>query len=162
MKNSKKIDLQVIQRRIEFLLNEVKSPNPQYDKSISMVMRLISNYTTVGIDLDSKGVKRINKNTTKKSEELRSKLHFDEFHKLTTNEHHFPLKDLWNWMIENQKELTVQKVLDKFHEYPFITVTNEENSLLNKLKKQKLSPEDRYRLSNIEIIHRSQDENGSF
>jgi len=152
MKSSKNLNIQVIERRIEFLINEVNSFNPHYDQSITMLMRIISNHTTVGSNSGSRGVKKKNKNISKKALELKDRCSDEEFHNLTINEHQLPLKDLWDWMIENKNTITVKKILDKFFEYPFITVTKEENSSLNKIKKKNLSPEERYQNCGIEIV----------
>ena len=148
-----KSNIETIYRRIKFLIDEVNSNNPEYDMSVTNTMRLISNYTTVGLPkLTSKGVKKLNKKISRNANELRLEMSFDDFHKNTTNEHQFPLFDLWNWMIENKKDLTNEIVLKKFEQYPFITITNEENSKLNKLKSINLSPEERYKMVNIEVI----------
>ena len=142
----------MIERRIEFLINEVNSFDAHYDQSITMLMRIISNYTTVGFNSGSRGVKKKNKNISKKALELKDRYSEEEFHNLTINEHQLPLKDIWDWMIENKNTITVKKVLDKFFEYPFITVTKEENLSLNKIKKKMLSPEERYQICGIEIV----------
>ena len=149
--STRKFTREVVLRRVEFLIQEAQSKNPHYDQSVQMIMRLISNYTTVGVNSGSKGVKKLNKNMSEKAWDLKSKLNSDDFHDATTNEHHFPLKDLWDWMIENKEGLSSDQVLDKFYQYPFVTVTREENSALNKLKKLKLSPEDRYNRCSIKI-----------
>jgi hypothetical protein len=142
----------VIKRRIQFLITEVNSKNPTYDKSISMLMRLVSNFATIGEDGDSKKVKDKNINLSVNAKKLRDAKSLDEFHDLTINEHQLPLKDLWEWCIKEKKKLNTRDIWNKFCDYPFITITKEENLRLNKIKKEKLTPELRYQKAGITIV----------
>jgi hypothetical protein len=142
----------VIKRRIQFLITEVNSKNPTYDKSISMLMRLVSNFATIGEDGDSKKVKIKNRNISVNAKKLRDAKSLDEFHDLTINEHQLPLKDLWDWCIKEKKTLNTRDVWNKFCDYPFITITKEENLRLNKIKREKLTPELRYQKAGITIV----------
>jgi hypothetical protein len=153
VKNRANFNIEIIYRRINFLIDDARSNNPHYDISIQHTMRFISNFTSLGIcNVGSKGCKKINKNISKNAFDLKRRISFDNFDKMTTNEHQLPLKDLWDWMIENKNKLTKELVFEQFVQYPFVTITKEENSRLNKIKKQKFSPEDRYKFANIEIL----------
>lgn len=151
MSNRNKLN-NVIERRIEFLLTEVNSKNPNYDKSISMLMRLVSNFATIGEDGDSKKVKSKNRNISEEAKKIRDAKTSDEFHDLTINEHQLPLKDLWEWCIKEKEKLNTSDIWNKFCDYPFITITKEEDLKLNKIKKEKLTPELRYKKAGIVII----------
>ena len=142
----------VIKRRIQFLITEANSENPTYDKSISMLMRLVSNFATIGEDGDSKKVKDKNINLSVNAKKLRDAKSFDEFHDLTINEHQLPLKDLWEWCIKEKEKLNTRDIWNKFCDYPFITITKEEDLKLNKIKKEKLTPELRYQKAGITIV----------
>lgn len=142
----------LINRRVGFLLEECRSENPVYDQAISMIMRKISNYATVERDLGSFGVKKINKNISKSALRLKETLSFEEFHNLTTNEHQYPLKEMWLWMLGAKDSLTVDRVWEVFVKYPFVTITNDEDSKLRGLKGKSYTPEERYAKAGIEVI----------
>ena len=115
-------------------------------------MRLVSNFATFGQDTSSSGAKKINKNISVEAKKIMEHLDFETFHNLTTNEHQLPLKDLWDWCIKEKEKLNTRDIWNKFCDYPFITITKEENLRLNKIKKEKLTPELRYQKAGITIV----------
>jgi hypothetical protein len=117
-----------------------------------MLMRLVSNFATFGQDTSSRGAKKINKNISVEAIKLKDAKSPDEFHDLTINEHQLPLKDLWEWIIENKDVIDEDCVFSKFIEYPFVIITKEEDLRLNKNKKEKLTPELRYQKAGITIV----------
>lgn len=144
--------MSILNRRVQFLIDECKSEDPLYDQSVTFTMRTISNYTTLGRDCSSKVGKRINTRMSQSAYDLRLTTEFDDFHRRTINEHQYPLKDMWDWMIQNRDHLTIETVLTIFTKYPFVTVTKEEDRSLRRLRGQSLTPEERYKEVGIEIV----------
>ena len=143
----------VIGRRILFLLNEANSDNSEKDQSIIAIIRSISNYETVGHDGDSKNVKLKNKWMSSAAYDLAIKLKkFDLWHKETTNEHEFELKYVWTAILEEKKinELNFNFIYSLFKNKPFITVTNDENTRLRKIRHEVgAANSERYKIANI-------------
>ena len=141
----------IVTRRIRYLIDEAKSLNPQYDMSITFTMRLISNYASIGRGAaTSERVKLLNTRMSTEARKLFNEVDFPEFHKATINEHHLPLKKLWENLVKDHSSLTPEEVWHSFVKYPMITVTNYENDRL-RLVRGFDSPEHRYELASITI-----------
>ena len=59
----------IIERRIKFLLDVAKHEDKR-DQAITYVMRVVSNYATVGQDAQSASIKKINRLVTKNASEM--------------------------------------------------------------------------------------------
>lgn len=141
----------IVMRRIRYLLDEAKSLNPEYDMSIIFTMRLISNYASIGIGAaKSDKVKRLNTRMSTEARRLFNKVDFPEFHGATINEHHLPLKKIWEDIVKGHSSLTPEEIWHVFVKYPMITITKQEDDRLKLVRKFE-SPEHRYELASITI-----------
>lgn len=142
--------MEAVLRRINWLIEEATSPNPQYDLSIRFTMRAISNYFSIGkMDIDSKNIKKINKRISRKALITIPSLNFDDWHKNTTNEHPLPLKIIWD-QICNQEKCNEHFIISQFKNNPIVTITNYENLML---KQNDADPHVRYKNAKIEILN---------
>jgi hypothetical protein len=140
-------------RRVELLIAEVNSEAPQRDQTITYAMRVISNYCAVGKDVGASVAKRLNRRISKHALALKHVLPHHEWVKKTINEHQEPLSQVWGWLLENRSTLSVQSVYDRFAAFPMVTITREEDDLLNKTGNRNVGdPEQRYRNAQIEIV----------
>lgn len=141
----------VILRRINFLLETAKHEDKK-DQAVTYVMRVLSNYATIGKDAGSTPIKKKNRNVTKKAFKLLVKKGLSIYCKETINEHTRPLQQTWNWLKEN-KNLTTQDVWKEFCENKMVTVTKEEDTLIRmKGFNSKGTFKERYIDLGIEII----------
>lgn len=144
-------------RRVQQLIDEVRSPNPVYDQSVRMLMRVLSNYAMFGIDVSSEKAKKLNKRMSARANILLKKIEFNNWHGHVINEHSYPLKSMWDWMLKEKNTLSITKVWRKF-ENSMVTVTKEEDKALRlvdrqaKLKKLSLTSKKRYKLAGIKIV----------
>jgi hypothetical protein len=150
----------VIERRLEFLLSEAKSPNPTSDRSVVYTMRILSNYFTIGkTDVDSYRAKLLNRRMSRRAQELLVTL--DDailWNEATKNEHPEPLNQTWNWILDQKEKLTTRAIAQRIALYPMITVTNEEDKTLRKNGHQSSgSPDERYAAAGIEIVNHGQE-----
>lgn len=153
-----------ILRRAGFLLAEAVQPDATKDQTITIALRVISNYVTVGKDLGSRDVKlrnpRMSVTAFERLHELMKNMSgaeaFKQWHVETTNEHPEPIRGIWEWIMENAKKLTVQDVVDRMLENAMVTITNAENSRLRAhgLVSRGVSSE-RYQLAGIIIAANS-------
>ena len=97
-----------------------------------MIMRVLSNYASVGKDVSSYGLKIYNKRVSEEAKELLFSADLATYSKNTINEHSKPLKITWNWLKKKANELSVEKVWEEFKKNPIITVTREENQRITK------------------------------
>jgi hypothetical protein len=143
-----------VRRRLQFLLDEVKSSDWRRDNASVFCQRALSNYLTAGRDGDSATVKRANRWMSKDAFELATAVDsFKDWHNGTRNEHEDDLRTVWTWMTKNADTLTVEQLEERLRR-PFVTVTLEEDSALRKLKKGSWDEEEhghaaRYRMAGI-------------
>ena len=143
----------LVLRRAQFILDEACSKDAVRDLAVVMTMRAISNYLTVGRDGSSWVVKKQNQFMSKAAHELKSKLTANEWHKATTNEHQWELLKVWQTICERADSLSATDVCDLMREYPFVTITNLENTRLREPDVRAAStPEERYSRAGIEVI----------
>ena len=141
-----------IKRRVEFLLNEALEKSPR-DQAITFVMRVISNYVSVGIDAGSYSIKQKNLMVSRLAyEELLVSPTFKGWAENTVNEHPLPLKHTWDWLCNDCDKLTPIDVWHHFESNPMITVLKKEDNLLNEAGLRSSSKPDRYKHVGIEII----------
>ena len=148
-----------LKRRLDLLVAECQVENPCYDDVVKGAMYSISHYATVGKLTLSKPTKKLNANISVEADRLRTALRrdnpdkwFANFHKLTTNEHQLPLKNMWQMLVEAENHLTVESAWQLFCKYPYVTLTKEENRRLPRNLRKGQTPESRYAEAGIEII----------
>ncbi len=122
-----------LKRRVIFLLNEAKLNSPR-DQAITFVMRVLSNHASVKFDGDSLRIKENNLRVSEAAlQELYKAEKFEDWGKITINEHPHPLKVTWEWMKANASTLTEEQVWGEFINYPMVTVLRSEDVQLNRL-----------------------------
>lgn len=142
------LDETVIHRRISFLLEEASSSNPVYDQSISMIMRVISNFYSVGTNSsNSSTIKKLSRWISKEALEIRDDPKWDTLVEL---DHQEPLKDVWNWIVTNHDKLNVEQVANRIKDWPMVVITKSEHSKIRNTKYS--SPDERYENAEIEVI----------
>ena len=122
----------IILRRVEFLLNEAKAENPIRDQTITTAMRVISNWVTVGKDATSEYIKWNNPILSEEAWKLYEMSDDDYWQKNTINEHPEPLDQLWEYILEEKDQLTIDNILDRFKQSPMVTITKDEDNSINK------------------------------
>lgn len=141
----------IIKRRLAFIHSELGSENPKYDQTISIALRALSNFATIGIDGGSFVVKQKNLRISESAKNLRAELNDDKkWASLTINEHPTPLKDLWaSWKIE-KSTLTIYKIWSDLVDHPMITITKTEDARLREQEKSGyIDSQDRYQKAGI-------------
>lgn len=158
-KHIKSIKSSHLKRRLELLVAECRVDDPCYDDVLKGAMYTISHYATVGKLTVSKPTKKLNENISVEADQLRSELRrddpsgwFETFHKLTTNEHQLPLKNMWRMIVADKNNITVDSVWELFCKYPYVTVTKKENRKLSRNLRPGQTPESRYKEAGIEIM----------
>jgi len=141
----------VIARRLEFIVTELKCEDPKYDQSVSLVLRALSNYASVGFDGQSFAIKVNNPRMSCAALELRRLLSDDrEWAANTINEHPYPLRSLWGSWLSNGQAVTSTKIWGDLVSFPMITITKEEDAKLRGLDKSiSGDPEARYKAAGI-------------
>jgi hypothetical protein len=71
-----------------------------------------------------------------------------------TNEHQYPLKRAWEWMIKESGKLTMQFVKDHLNKWPVVVVTKDENKLLRDDPNKE--PHQRYQDAGIEVLEKTE------
>ena len=117
---------EIILRRINFLIDAAKNEIKQA-QDISLVMRVISNYATIGKDAGSASVKKLNKRVSKKAKDILINQGLEKFTKLTINEHSKPISETWKWLRENATNLSAEDVWKEFCNHPMTTITKDED-----------------------------------
>jgi len=142
-----------IKRRIEFVLQEAKCKGIR-DQSITFTMRVLSNFASVGSDGQSETIKKLNKCMSKQAwNKLKDSTNFNNWLDNLINEHQMPLKQTWNWIVENSNVLDVKTIWDHFKLYPMVTVLKDENTELNLTgNRSHGTPVERYKDAKIEIV----------
>jgi hypothetical protein len=148
----------LIQRRLLFVVTELQSEDGKLDQSISLIIRVLSNYASVGFDSGSFRVKCLNPRMSLAAKRLRETLDDDKkWASLTINEHQVPLKRLWlGWKLLGSS-ITAETIWDDLVKHPMVTVTNQENTLLREIDKKHKDENatfDRYRLAGIQLFDR--------
>ena len=142
---------EVVRRRIQFLLDAAKHENVK-DQAVTFVMRVLSNYATIGKDAQSKAIKKINKRVSENAYKILKTKGMEVYCNQTINEHPKPLSQTWEWLKENaQNGLSIENVWKEFCDFPMVTVTKEEDNFIKgKGHNSKGTIEERY--SNIKVI----------
>jgi len=127
-------------------------------------MRTISNFCCFGRDAKSDFIKLNSRYRSKNAhflftqligENLKDKIRKKAWLKQVTNEHQEPLEQIWRWMCEEKRNLTVDDVLKRFAEWPMVVVlVKPENAGLSKHKQ--LPPKERYAAGQIEVLWRNE------
>jgi len=144
-------------RRVKQLISELQSANPTYDQSSKMLMRVISNYSMFDADIGSQGAKAKNIYVSIRAQRLLKRVGFERWHSQVINEHQYPLKEMWDAMIEGRRQLTQKKVWNLFCKHHMITVTKQEHEILARVDRDakaeglKLTSKMRYRRAGIQI-----------
>ncbi len=111
----------------------------------------ISNLATIGRDGDSDLIKDNNKRLSQEAFKLlKNASSLKEWRKQVTNEHPWPRKELWNYIIQNHKSKSSIWLLKLAMKYPAVTVSIREDILLNKRYRYKGYPAQRYLHANIQ------------
>jgi hypothetical protein len=132
-----------LDRRVEMLLLELKSADPDHDRAVNMLLRVISNYCSVGRNGDSLKIKLACCRMSRGAMELRRNSSLKNWHAATQNEHQKPLRDVWMELVDMKDDITHDIIIKKFSEWPMVTVLNAEHGLLENVGKGK-SPAERY------------------
>lgn len=143
----------LILRRIRFMLQEA-ALCPERDQVITYAMRVVSNYSSVGKDAQSAEVTKLNTRiSTNALNSMSDYSSFADWVKTVTNDHPEPLRQTWDWLIANSKNLTETDVWNRFCSYPMITITRVENKNIDgKGFRSKGSPMERYLAAGIKIV----------
>lgn len=143
----------LIRRRLSYVVAEIKSADGKYDQAMSLILRVLSNYASIGIDAGSFVIKCKNYKMSKEAKVLRNKLCDDKkWSALTINEHPVPLKHLWKTWVDLGGAITEERVWNDLLIHPMVTVTKEEDARLRDVEKDSShDPLKRYLLANIEV-----------
>ena len=95
----------MIKRRIQFLLDEAKygirNKNGEIikDQVITYALRVLSNHASVGKDMSSNGIKKLNQRISEGALKRLSLVEsFNQWTKITINEHPEPINTTWLWI----------------------------------------------------------------
>ena len=126
------IDLKLteeVERRIKFLI-ELAVREEKRDQVATMLMRVLSNYATVGRDGSSAQIKNLNKLVSTEAKNILLQNDLKHYRSLTINEHPKPLKETWLWLQTNARSITTNDVWNEFKSNPMVTISKSENSKL--------------------------------
>jgi hypothetical protein len=151
-----------IERRINFLLAEARSPDPLRCHGLSMLMRSITNFHAVGsLTADTGKLIKEGPVMSRRAFEKQQELGLgDKFVEATMSEHPMPLTCIWGWIVNSKDPPAVQEIDAVFRCYHNVTITNKENDKLkedSRLRKDsKIRPfcNARERYKDIEIVDR--------
>ena len=94
-----------------------------------MVMRVVSNYASIGMNASSHRVKQVNRRGSRGAYEmLVQSSDFEQWSRSTINEHEFPLAVIWS----KTPGLRPEALWKVFVDHPMTTVTREEDLSLPK------------------------------
>lgn len=143
-----------VKRRVEFLIQEAINKSPR-DQVITYCMRVISNYASIGVDAGSYKIKITNKILSRNAETLLEKsTSLKEWTDRCINEHQVPLKEIWDSLCLEGNELRPDEVWNKFYSSKMVTITKEEDRILNcQGLRSKSKNSCRYQQSGIEVTH---------
>jgi len=159
--NDRRIE-SLIDRRIRFLISEarLKDSVRVRDQTITYAFRVVTNhFSRCHYDIKSSLLREKCPYRSKKAYELSKKDPKGWLDKVT-NEHQYPIKDAWNWIIEQSGKLTVQDVKDHLMKWPVVVVTKEENNELHKYDSARgdlpIDPNQRYHIAGIKVLKRNE------
>jgi hypothetical protein len=144
-----------IDRRIEFLIKEAKSgdyENRFPDQTIKYALRVITNYFSVGDDVSSR---KHRKDCPYRSEKAHKLSQTDPTGWLdkVTNEHQYPIKRAWAWLLKQRELLTVPLIKEHLRKWPIVVVTKDENASLH--DDTEMEPYQRYAAKGIKVLKRN-------
>ncbi len=142
-----------IDRRIDFLIREANSEDPIRDQAITYSFRVITNYLSVACDARSRKLSRECRYRSKRAHDL-SLPDREGWLDKVTNEHQYPIKRAWGWMIKERDKLTVQRVKGHLKKWPVVVVTKDENKLLRDDPDKE--PHERYQDAGIEVLEKTE------
>lgn len=139
-----------INRRIDYLIKEATAKDPIRDQSVTYALRVITNFFSIGEDAKSDKLRERCPFRSEKAHALRRSLERQygekeakqKWGKLVINEHAYPLKDMWEWILGKGDDLTIQNITTQLKKWPTVVVTRCEDSKLRKRKG--LKPMERY------------------
>lgn len=109
------------------------------------LLRVLSNYVTVGKDVGSGAIKRLNPRMSVAARAVKCKLDVDAFCRATTSEHPEPLNVVWRWLVTNAQSLNAADVIEHIGNYPMVTITKAEDAILNSPRLRDIGvPDERY------------------
>ncbi len=141
-----------IDRRIEFLIREAQSEGTIRDQAITYAFRVITNYFAVQSDARSRALSRECPYRSKNAHKL-SQTDPEGWLDKVTNEHQYPIKRAWAWMMNERDKLTVRRVKYHLKKWPVVVVTKDENKLLRDTPD--MDPHQRYQDAGIEVLEKS-------
>ena len=145
----------LVKRRLNFVYTELSSLDAKYDQAMSLLLRVLYNFATVGCDGGSFSIKQLNPRMSVSAKLLREKLQDDKrWASETINEHPMPLKDLWKSWRNKGSSLTEKGIWDDLVLHPMVTITKEEDARLRDVEKLTTDyvPHKRYEYALIELI----------
>ena len=141
-----------LKRRVEFLLKEAQLKSPR-DQIITFVMRVLSNHASVKFDGSSSLIKKNNLLVSQNAlDELKKSHLFENWSKITINEHQIPLKQTWNWLLENADSFNASDIWSHFVKSPMVTILKTEDDNLNTMGARSSNDPDRYLKGKIKVI----------
>ena len=141
-----------IRRRIEFVLDEVIHSDKK-DQVIDVALRQVSNYITVGMLGDSRKMRESNKLISEQAFNILKTRDSKLWGKTTTNEHPQPIKQTWDWLVDNAGSVSVEEAFKELHKTRMVTVTKKEDAKLTQRGlRSKGSIECRYNQTGISVF----------
>lgn len=153
MSKSRRVPIseQQIDRRIELLIREAAQPDAFRDQTVTYALRVITNYLAVGDDVSSSNLAQRSRLRSRAAAELSVARPTDWFaERRVRNEHQYPLKRAWNWLLENRDSLSFDSVKDHLRRWPVVVVTREEDLRLKDNPEQ--DPAERYAAAGIDVL----------
>ena len=147
------LDNPFILRRLKFIKLEAIN-NAERDQTATFAMRVISNFTSIGMNGSSSKILRINKNMSERAYgELKKAKKIQDWISKVTNEHPMPLKESWIVFQSLGRNLTEEYIWKHFVKYPMNTILKTENKRLDELGfRDNGSPKVRYSEADIGIF----------
>jgi hypothetical protein len=138
--------------RLETLLKAIQDEIPHY-KDMGQMMRALSDAATVGYFADSARVKKYNTLMSEAALELKSRVSYEQWHKLTTNEHPFPIKQIWLKWEGERDTLTIETMWNDIKDNPMVTILKSEDATLREQRDVDFTcPAERYRIAGIKKV----------
>lgn len=144
----------LVRRRLSYVFTELCSVDSKYDQAMSLLLRVLSNFSSVGVDGGSYTIKCINHRISTEALILRNQLQDDKtWAAETINEHPMPLKELWKSWRAFGDQLTEKKIWDDLVLHPMVTITKAEDARLRKVERnvETYHPSKRYEQAGIVI-----------
>ena len=145
----------VVTRRAEFLIAEVRSGEARYDHAVRFTLRSLSNYLHVGGDYGSLGVSRRMRYRSRCAHDLLFRQtgtktqRYGAWGRLIRNEHPEPLNVVWSrFKAMPPDALTPAEIFRQLAEWPMVVVTIDEDTALRNAH----APFDRYRTAGVEVL----------